>query len=160
MHADCIEILNGHLFDRLSSRSILLHSFLCKICVPRHIKTLFYYVFVMDKVHTVANRRQNGFGNVSFVVIKKTHFPNFFFQIAPHTKTLYLQTFRMRDFGRMKLEPEQEDRFLFNAFYKNSDYCVLVMLVTLSAESVLKYQCFQGSYISFSSHVTILLWLV
>jgi len=60
----------------------------------------------------------------------------------------------------MKLEPEQEDRFLFNAFYKNADYCVLAMLVTLSAESVWKYQCLQGSYVSFSSHVIILLWLV
>jgi hypothetical protein len=66
----------------------------------------------------------------------------------------------MRDFGRMKLETEQEDRFLFNAFYKSSDYCVLVMLVTLSAENVFKYQCLQGSYISFSSHVIILLWLI
>jgi len=94
------------------------------------------------------------------VVIKKPHVPNFFYQIAAHTKTLYLQTFRMRDLGRMKLEPEQEDRFLFNAFYKSSDYCVLVMLVTLSAESVFKYQCLQGSYMSFSSHVTILLWVV
>jgi hypothetical protein len=65
----------------------------------------------------------------------------------------------MRDFGRMKLEPEQEDRFHFNAFYKSSGYCVLVMLVTLFAESVFKYQCLQGFYIS-SSHVIILLWLV
>jgi hypothetical protein len=88
------------------------------------------------------------------------HFLNFFFQVAAHTKTLYLHTFRMRDFGRMKLEPEQEDGFIFNAFYKSSDYCILVMLVTLSAESVFKYQCLQGSYICFSPHVIILLWLV
>jgi hypothetical protein len=52
------------------------------------------------------------------------HFAHFFLQIATHTKTLYLQTFRMRDFGRIKLEPEQEDRFLFNAFYRSSDYCL------------------------------------
>jgi len=60
----------------------------------------------------------------------------------------------------MKLEPEKEDRLLLNTFYKSSDYSVLVMLVTLCAESVFKYQCLQGSYISFSSNVIILLWLV
>lgn len=58
MHADYIEILNGHIFYFFSCRSIVLHSFLCKVCVPRHIKTLLYNVFVMDKVHTVANIRQ------------------------------------------------------------------------------------------------------
>jgi hypothetical protein len=55
MHADYI---NGYIFYNFSSRSILLHSFLCKMCVPRHIKTLLYCVFVMEKVHTVVNRMQ------------------------------------------------------------------------------------------------------
>jgi hypothetical protein len=40
MHADYIEILNGQMCDLCSSRSILLHSFMCEICVPRRIKTL------------------------------------------------------------------------------------------------------------------------
>jgi len=57
MHADYIEILNGYIFYLFRSRLIVLHSFLCKVYVPRHIKML-YNVFVMDKVHTVANRRQ------------------------------------------------------------------------------------------------------
>jgi hypothetical protein len=58
------------------------------------------------------------------------------------------------------MEPEQENTFLFNAFYRSLDYCVLVMLVTLSVETVFKHQCLQGCYISFTSHDIILLWLV
>ena len=51
MHADYIEILNVYMFDLFSSRAILLHSYFCKICVLRRIKTLLYYVFVMDSLY-------------------------------------------------------------------------------------------------------------
>jgi hypothetical protein len=49
----------------------------------------------------------------------------------------------------MKLEPAHENSFLFSVPYRSLDYCVLIMLVTLTAESIFKNQCLvDGSYIS------------